>query len=1498
MLRFPRRDRFAPQETPTRERRETAFANDEKRPAGMPESSEGTDEYRHPIAEQERMVRNIANETHRSAEATLSAEHGEKVAEDPSTLIARIRALEEECKRYREFVEGVDMLTTEGRPVDPARAQDVGSLIAKYGSPEVRSSWAKTMPAVKENGPSTQFRILTRADAAQGIQALLKMHGAETVQQWLADARPGEIAHMLGIPEREISSPGTLQRAIGIVADWGKRLSFNVFRWNTKNEETDDEKRHRQADYFAATERTIIGLKGALKTKLTEQADRLQARVDADLRKGLAAAAGVSVEELYEQRAALKDKWDTAITEALEQKEGVTLEETIENVNDPVRVCEDIRGLTSGASDFLDRAQSHLARMAEFAPERAPDLWRRAIEEARREHAALEPWIRDYLEAYDQIEQRLAEPTIAALLVSATGAPDAAEAREMLRGIAAMLRSKEPKDLANLKFLKTQTLRLTTSLQEMLHRGLQEKIDCSGTALPAPDLQRQTDVVEQLLAASRIQQSHACRVLGIPGKIAEQIATAHARIPGANASTLRVIGHEMRELEKALRFIETSIPKRPQITKKACRGYCDFGAHTHFVNPDRHRTPPPRGPIDEAEMQRTADHEFGHLVLDTFTERTTALVTLHDEQRAHLRSVANSFGIPSDAVLEEYLEAAAHSWGMDRKAIEQDGDSFHSHGGGRAYYERKRLEELQMQYATYRAKIEDAEGDYDLEQDGEFPQTAKTLFRMLDAQGRKQPPMPVANSPFAQKAADGRTALAYRPSDDDEEEPTDARALARAAREAAETEQQAEQSERKATAGATLEDFKNMRKAIKGIRDFIQTYPEAASTWLGDLYNRRKKDYEEYFRQFNEHIRAYSVHEHMPDGYKPESDEALGSVMRDGFEELKKAQGLIKDFDAKQMLSVSHAQPQGKEFWLWFTRDIQWLSIHDYWIMATEGWEDIKRLWKRRGENARGKVGELLTGWIGDKVPYFGQLKHEFHRRQQSSEQEAVSVWEKALENVDSYKLIEDLLHVNNPDHLKAVMILLTKRGRLDWDNKDLWRSLSRFSHFKIPEHECHRDPVLLDKWLQKVIADIWTDKDLYRTWKTTNEHSYNSERDKFSGVADFFSNAGLLAPQLEYMLKTFVEARDNKEPIPDQVNPHLYEQLFLYAMTRGKMSMEQKFYYFIRGLETNLIPFDRLSIINSQISTKEFPFIDFFYGRNNTLPEILEIAKSITETEPDKKYKAGPNTTAFLMEEVCKDETTRQRVFKVIDRKGDEIDHEDIPLLVAYATYSQLNNFLQPMGGQKQRITTEGIKNGYVGYNTLFKVHGLLARKRAEQGQSLSPSDVDFLVSRLISYIHYDNIVVRQASDLNSRPSISFETLERETMPSGSGKRPKEFRDKMNELVDRIMSTYRIADRIDLNAYLGLGADGKRERKQLTKGKDDATKIHGMTREVYDALSNAVSANPEPFIRILQEMSERLMNEGDDSEQLTFDKHKEIFNRQKRFAKANGNGNGGGGHH
>ncbi|MFH1670710.1 MAG: hypothetical protein ABIA92_03945 [Patescibacteria group bacterium] len=486
--------------------------------------------------------------------------------------------------------------------------------------------------------------------------------------------------------------------------------------------------------------------------------------------------------------------------------------------------------------------------------------------------------------------------------------------------------------------------------------------------------------------------------------------------------------------------------------------------------------------------------------------------------------------------------------------------------------------------------------------------------------------------------------------------------------------------------------------------------------------------------------------------------------------------------------------------------DTKWISLMDIKKMVTDAAEDLKRMWERRSQTARNRLGSIIAGVIPDnEIPllnYFGRLKYEFKRRNEEYELEEVGVWEKALEQLGPNQLLEtltDIRSAHDRDRMKAVMNLLAKFGRIDWDDERIWDALNRVGNFRLPKDLCRYDRFTREEWIKKIVFSAWpTDKDLFNKWNTGNASAFTSKRNEYEAYADVRANTRELPHECARMLRIYTQWKEEQKnlpasqqkPMPDDVNPYAYEKLIHYSMVNGKMSMEQKFFYLIQGVDVGLLPLERINILNKEV-LGNFPFIDYFTSQNNTHQEIRAIAAKLRETDnlgDLARYKPGQKTKVWLQLVVARDESTRQRAAKVMSRGGDQIDHEDIPMLVSILDLNDMDELLSVQRGSQQRVTKEGLKNGYVGYGNVFQTYAQLAALSQDptKGVHFTEDDAEAFGKRMMAYLFFDNLVTGTPSE--RRPSLSWGKINNETMPSGGGRAPKAFRNPVNEVIEKVM--------------------------------------------------------------------------------------------------------------
>ncbi len=479
-------------------------------------------------------------------------------------------------------------------------------------------------------------------------------------------------------------------------------------------------------------------------------------------------------------------------------------------------------------------------------------------------------------------------------------------------------------------------------------------------------------------------------------------------------------------------------------------------------------------------------------------------------------------------------------------------------------------------------------------------------------------------------------------------------------------------------------------------------------------------------------------------------------------------------------------------------QSIEMISIMNVVHTMQQMGEDLTRMWKRRSERVESLIGSNLTGWIPDNniwgLKYAGQLKHEFGRRSNNSELEEVKQWKEAYANVDSPALMEMVTKTRNKDEVRGIVELLIERGRLDMNDEGLWDTLINISGMPMPKSACKNNSVLRDKWLQRMVTVIWDDKEKFYEWRQANDSGIDSGKKKFTQVADQLSNlSGGMEGALERQLRMWVLAKKSGESVPDEVNPHLYEEILHYAMRNGKMTMEGKFFYLVQAARYGLLSIDRLQALAGQNGgvLNLFPFIDYFYKKNNTHPEIDAIGKRLEEgTADDERFKPGPNTTLWLHLEVLRNESARQRISKATSgSRAEGIDHEDIPTIMAQADYVTINRLTDIISGSREKLSPEAVRNSYTGFGTKFKILARLAELDREGKARFTEADALEAAKSIAAYVHMDNIFTRNGNNEPRRSTIDWAELEQGAPSIPSGLTVASYRTANNNFTKALVS-------------------------------------------------------------------------------------------------------------
>lgn len=420
-----------------------------------------------------------------------------------------------------------------------------------------------------------------------------------------------------------------------------------------------------------------------------------------------------------------------------------------------------------------------------------------------------------------------------------------------------------------------------------------------------------------------------------------------------------------------------------------------------------------------------------------------------------------------------------------------------------------------------------------------------------------------------------------------------------------------------------------------------------------------------------------------------------------------------------------------KELW----DDMQFLSVQDVFQLAKSVWEYWNRMWERKTKRRYSKFGANMP-WIG---PDMLRIKEE-------TEHHEVNMYKEVMQHMGIIEVRSILNGSSNPDQIKAAIETLVDKGQMRWDDVRVWQAVNRISksedQIPIPHANPKTntinpydivkiDPVTKQKltgmdMLYSALDKLWGDNQ-GNTWRKKNDDAFMSEAKKHENKCDSLENDpygnGGLSGRLKYML----ENHNNKE----WADPQEYESIIRFSIDRGKMSIEDKVYYFIQGLATRLLPMERIGSFDGEFLNR-MPWLDYFTDSGNKkflqdkagqykLPEIQKLAKYLEDDDDwgKKPNSPGKRVKEFYWKHVMPNARVQSRTVKGL-RGADKMDHEDAHFIIPLADEEQIVGICAPLTGRRMHFSLPGYANGYCGYSQWMRTLAGIATEKAGEVRAL----------------------------------------------------------------------------------------------------------------------------------------------------------------------------------
>lgn len=516
---------------------------------------------------------------------------------------------------------------------------------------------------------------------------------------------------------------------------------------------------------------------------------------------------------------------------------------------------------------------------------------------------------------------------------------------------------------------------------------------------------------------------------------------------------------------------------------------------------------------------------------------------------------------------------------------------------------------------------------------------------------------------------------------------------------------------------------------------------------------------------------------------------------------------------AKQKANVTIPH-EGTIAHIW--NETQFLSAQDVGELGKHIWEYWTRTWERRMKNRFAKFGSHL--------PFIGT---EMLRIKEDTEHEEVGKFEHAMAHMGDFEIRGLLNGSSNQDQIKACIQVLTEKGMMRWDDVRTWKAINRIPALsndkKIPIPNdgnayaiVGMSPSGIPKkgmdYLKDAFENIWGDDNLYDSWKAKNKGAYKSGLDKYkSDAAALENDPNGLTGGMRTLLSEHMKG--------NQVDPQKYEEFIRYAIEEGKSNAENRLYYIVMGVATNLLTLDRVADINGLCNKQ--PWLDFFtqakdenkpltlttmqsqvppyYNRTFTVSDFQVMANFFDkDSDPSKKkYAPGKNVHDFFWKKIMPHHTTQTRTLKA-SRGAEGMDHDDAHFFMPCLDYRQVRNMCGSSAGDKKYFSPPGYLNVFPGFSEWSRT--LAATKNR-----------NLLEKAILSYVNFDGIITGRFLKSDTKKQVISDTVLENDGSVVDPLTPSKFHiDQMRNMI------------LKIGAAANRGSDWKLLFKKIDKASED----------------------------------------------------------------------------
>lgn len=556
---------------------------------------------------------------------------------------------------------------------------------------------------------------------------------------------------------------------------------------------------------------------------------------------------------------------------------------------------------------------------------------------------------------------------------------------------------------------------------------------------------------------------------------------------------------------------------------------------------------------------------------------------------------------------------------------------------------------------------------------------------------------------------------------------------------------------------------------------------------------------------------SHALHDAHAKGKGEDGAHAAGNPSEDPAEKQNEKWKKEEENRQKSNVTLPH---EGTIAHIW--NETQFLSCQDVAQLGKHIWEYWTRTWERKMKNRFAKFGSHL--------PF---ISTEMLRIKEDTEHEEVGKFEHAMAHMGDFE-IRGILHgSSNQDQIKACIQVLTEKGMMRWNDVRLWEAINRIpalglsKKIPIPNDGNVYATVGMSKsgmpkkgidYLKDAFENIWGDDNLYDSWVAKNKGAYKSGMDKYkSDAAALENDPNGITGGMRMLLSEHMQG--------NQVDPQKYEEFIRYAIEEGKSNAENRLYYIVMGVATNLLTLDRVADLNNLCNKQ--PWLDFFtqakdqdkpvtltamqsqvppyYNRTFTVTDFQVMANFFDkDSDPTKKkYGPGKNVHDFFWKKIMPHETTQVRTLKA-SRGAEGMDHDDAHFFMPCLDYRQVRNMCGSSAGDKKYFSPPGYLNVFPGFSEWSRTLAAVKNRT-------------LLEKAILSYVNFDGIITGRFLKSDTKKQVISDTVLENDGSVVDPLTPSKFHiDQMRNMI------------LKIGAKAGRGEEWKLLFKKISKASED----------------------------------------------------------------------------